>query len=84
VNSLNIIILRHTDAKWAADMRDLPRACRAEREPLKTPEEVVTRIAEIPTRLGLTSECDRQLLYTAATKLVAEHRDQILEYLNRP
>jgi hypothetical protein len=80
----SIILLRHMDAKWAADMSDLPPACKAEPEPLKTPEEVVDRIAEIPTRLRLSSECDRQLLYSAAIKLVAEHRDEILEYLNRP
>ena len=79
-----IRVLRHTDSKWAADMSDLPPACKAEREPLKTPEDVTTRIAEIPTRLGLSSECDRQLIQAAASKLVAEHRDEILEYLNRP
>jgi len=45
---------------------------------------VADRIAEIPTRLGLSSECDRQLIYVSATKLVAQYRDQILEYLNRP
>jgi hypothetical protein len=42
------------------------------------------RIAEIPTRLGLPSECDRQLVATAAAKLVAEHRGEILDFLNRP
>jgi patatin-like phospholipase len=82
--TFTVIKLLHTDAKWAADMSDLPPACKAEPEPLKTPEEVTTRIAEIPTRLGLSSECDRQLLHAAATKLVSEHRDEILEYLNRP
>ena len=55
-------------------LSDLPPACKAEPEPLKTPQEVVERIAEIPTRLAISSECDRQLLATAATKLVAEHR----------
>ena len=84
MRTLNVIVLRHTDAKWAADMSDLPPACKAEREPLKTPDEVRDRIAEIPTRLVLPSECDRQLLTTAAAKLVAEHRDEILEFLNRP
>ena len=84
LNTLNVILLRHTDARWAADMSDLPPACKTESPPLKTPEEVVNRIAEIPTRLGLSSECDRQLLHAAATKLVAEHRDAILGYLNRP
>ena len=32
----------------------------------------------------IASECDRQLLATAATKLVAEHRTQILEFIERP
>ena len=48
-----------------------------------TPEEARERIAEIPTRLVLNSECDRQLLHTAAFKLVEEHRDKILEFLGR-
>jgi hypothetical protein len=42
------------------------------------------RIAEIPTRFVLPSECDRQLLAVAAAKLVAEHRGAILEFLQRP
>jgi hypothetical protein len=82
--TFTVIVLRHTAAKWAVDMSDLPPTCKAELQPLKTPEEVVNRIAEIPTRLGLSSECDRQLIHAAATKLVSEHRDEILEYLNRP
>jgi hypothetical protein len=78
------IILRHTDAKWAADMSDLPPACKAEPRPLASPEAVRERIGGIPTALQLPSECDRQLLVTAATKLVAERQDVILEFLNRP
>jgi hypothetical protein len=65
-------------------MSDLPPACKAERKPLKSSEAVRERIAEIPTALELPSECDRQLLVAAATKLVAEHREAILEFLNRP
>ncbi len=82
--TITVISLRHTDAKWAADMSDLPPACKAEREPLKTPVEVRERIAEIPTRLLIASECDQQLLTTAAAKLVAEHRGEIVEFLSRP
>jgi hypothetical protein len=82
--TLTGIILRHTDAKWAADMSDLPPACKAESKPLASPEAVRERIAEIPTALELRSECDRQLLVAAATKLVEEHRNVILEFLNRP
>ena len=79
-----VIVLRHTDAKWSPDLSDLPPACKAEPQPLQTPEAVRERIAEIPTVLGLPSECDRQLVATAAAKLVAEHRGEILEFLNRP
>jgi hypothetical protein len=82
--TITVVPLRHTEAKWAADMSDLPPACKAEAKPLATPEEVTERIAEIPTRLVLNSECDRQLLSAAAFKLVDEHRDRILEFLNRP
>jgi hypothetical protein len=78
------IIFRHTDARWAADMSDLPPACKAERNPLESPEAVRERIAEIPTALVLPSECDRQLLVTAAAKLVAERRNDILDFLDRP
>jgi predicted acylesterase/phospholipase RssA len=82
--TITIIVLRHTDAKWATDLSDLPPACKAEGERLETPEAVRERIAEIPTRLGLSSEGDRQLLASAAANLVAEHRGEILEFLNRP
>src|SRR5262249_8299888 len=82
--TLTLISLRHTDAKWAADMSDLPPACKAEPEPLKTPEEVREHIAAIPTVLGLSSECDRQPRAVAAQKLVAEHRAEIVEFLTRP
>ena len=81
--TITAIPLRHTDAKWAPDLSDLPPACKAESKPPKTPEEVTERIAEIPTRLVIASECDRQLLAAAATKLVAEHKDRILEFVNR-
>jgi hypothetical protein len=81
--TVTVIALRHTDAKWAADMSDLPPACKAERTPLQTPLAVKERIAEIPTRLRITSECDRQLLAVAAAKLVAERRNDILSFVDR-
>jgi hypothetical protein len=79
-----VIPLRHTDAKFAADLSDLPAACKAEVQPMKTIHEVEDRMAAIPTRLGLTSECDRELIYVAAAIVVAAHRGEILDYLNRP
>ena len=82
--TMSVLLLRHTDAKWAADMSDLPPACKAEAKPLASPQAVIERIAEIPTALKLPSQCDRQLLTTAASKLVAEHRDEILQFIDRP
>src|SRR5262245_122984 len=83
-NHVNVVVLRHTDAKWAPDMSDLPPACKAEPKPLESPEAVRERIAEIPTALELRSECDQQLLVTAASKLVEEHRGEILSFIDRP
>jgi predicted acylesterase/phospholipase RssA len=81
IETLNVIALRHTDATWAADMSDLPPACKAERNPLDSPQAVRERIAEIPTALDLPSECDRQLLVGAASKLVEQHRAEIVKFL---
>jgi len=53
-------------------------------DPARDPGEVTERIAEVPTRLVLTSECDRQLLAAAAAKLVDANRAAILEFLDRP
>jgi hypothetical protein len=82
--AFNVIVLRHTDANWAADLHDLPAACKAERKPLASAQAVKERIAEIPTALELRSECDRQLLITAAAKLVADRSEAILAFLSRP
>jgi hypothetical protein len=79
--TITVIRFRHTDATWAPDLSDLPASCKAEAPPLQTPRAVNERIAEIPTRLVLNSACDRDLLGIAAAKLVAEHRDRILEFL---
>jgi Patatin-like phospholipase len=81
--TLTVLALRHTDAKWAADLSDVPASCKAEPQPMQTTEDVANRIAAIPTRLGLTSECDRELIYTAARKLVAEYKDAILDFIDR-
>ena len=76
-----VVFLRHTDAKWKDDLSDLPEACRNESAPLDSPTAVVERIAEIPTRFWLASECNRQLLVTAAAKVVAQHQQEIEDFL---
>jgi hypothetical protein len=40
------------------------------------------RLAEIPTRLRIVSECDGQLLEVSAAKVVAQNRQEILEFLD--
>jgi len=76
-----VIFLRHTDAQWKEDLSDLPEVCRQESPPLDSPTAVVERIAEIPTRFKLASECDRQLLITAAAKVVAQNKQEIDDFL---
>ena len=39
VRTINVIGLRHTEAEWAADLSDLPSACKAEGDPLRTSAE---------------------------------------------
>jgi predicted acylesterase/phospholipase RssA len=79
--TIRLVAVRHTDAQWSADLGDLPEACRGERPPLATAEAIQERIAEIPTRFWLASECDRQLLVTAAAKVVAQKRAEIQDFL---
>jgi hypothetical protein len=78
---VRILTLRHIDAQWRADMSDLPPACREEPDPPQTPAAVTERLARIPTRLRVQSLCDQQLLAIAAFKLVAQHRQQILDLI---
>lgn len=80
-HTFQIIPLRHIDAPWRDDLSDLPPACRNENLP--TPAAVRQRLAEIPTRLRVVSECDRQLLAAAAAKLVAQHQQEILDFIGR-
>ena len=79
--TLGIIFLNHDTARWEDDLSDLPEACRDEKPPLTSPEDVEERIAEIPTRFAITSECNRQLLRTAAAKVVEQNRQAIEDFL---
>jgi hypothetical protein len=80
--AVRVFLLRHIDARWRPDLADLPAACRDEKPALTTPTAVVERIAEIPTRLRVKSPCDRALLAAAAVKVVAQRRDDIVEFLS--
>jgi len=79
--TIRIVFLRHADAVWRDDLSDLPAACRQEDPPLDSPTAVVERIAEISTRFWLASECDRRLLAVSAAKVVAQHQQEIVSFL---
>ncbi len=79
-----VIPLRHIEARWRDDLSDVPPACREVTPALQSVAAVQQRLAEIPTRLRVASECDRQLLATAAAKVVTQQREAILEFLDAP
>jgi hypothetical protein len=79
--TLRIIFLNHESAQWEEDLSDLPEACRNENPPLTSPEDVQQRIAALPTKLVIPSECDRQLLHAAAAKVVTQNRQLIDDFL---
>ena len=79
--TLRIVFLNHDRARWEDDLSDLPEACRDEKPPLTSPEDVQERIAEIPTRFVIESPCDQQLLITAAAKVVVQNQQEIEDFL---
>jgi hypothetical protein len=76
--------LRHIDAVWKDDMSELPESCKNEKVKLENPPMVKKRLASVVTRLWLKSDCDRDLVATAAAKLVEEKKDEILMFLQEP
>jgi hypothetical protein len=79
--TVRVIVLRHTDAVWRDDLGDVPVVCLREEPELKSPQAVNERLAQIPTRFAIESDCDRQLLVAAASKVVAMQAPKILEFL---
>jgi predicted acylesterase/phospholipase RssA len=81
--TLGIIVLRHTDAKWKDDLSDLPESCRKEDVNWKSPQEVGEHLSGIVTRLWLESTCDRDLIVTAAAKVVAQNEEKVRRFLEQ-
>jgi predicted acylesterase/phospholipase RssA len=81
---LKFILLRHIDTVWKEDMSDLPEACQNEEVKLTSPRMVARRLSTVVTRLWVKSECDRQLVTTAAAKLVEGKKDDIVKFLREP
>lgn len=82
--TLRIVFMNHESARWEDDLSDLPEACRNEKPALATPEDVQKRISELPTKFVIASACDRQLLRTAAAKVVEQNRAAIVGFLAGP
>jgi predicted acylesterase/phospholipase RssA len=84
-DDLRLVVLRHTDAKWEEDLSDLPASCHGEERTWSVPRarEIVRRLAGIPTRLWLASECDRDLTLVAAQKVVAQNEEKIRKLLEQ-
>ena len=80
---LSIIRLSHTNATWADDLSDIPESCRKEEVNWKSPKEVTAHLAGIVTRLWLESTCDRDLVLTAAAKVVAQNESKIRKFLEQ-
>jgi len=81
---LKFLQLRHIDAVWMDDLSDLPDSCKKEEVKLTNPAMVKKRLASVVTRLWLQSACDRDLVATAAAKLVEGNKDEILKFLQQP
>jgi hypothetical protein len=78
---LGIVILKHTDAKWKEDLSDLPESCQDEKVDWKSPKDVSRHLSGVVTRLWIESTCDRDLVLTAASKVVAQNEDKIRKFL---
>jgi hypothetical protein len=81
---LKFIQLRHIDAVWKEDMSDLPESCRKEDVKLTNPPAVTRRLSSVVTRLWIKSDCDRDLVTTAAAKLVEGKKEEIQKFLQQP
>ena len=81
---MKFLQLRHVDAVWKEDMSDLPESCKNEKVKLANPPMVKKRLASVVTRLWLKSDCDRDLVATAAAKLVEGKKGRNSKFLQQP
>jgi predicted acylesterase/phospholipase RssA len=79
---IKIIVLRHTEDVWPTDWRAaVPEACEAEGAVFNKREDVMQRLALVPTLFKLTSECDKALLRAAAEHAVEKRKTEIIQFL---
>ena len=80
-STLRIMFLNHESARWDEDLGDLPQACRNEKPPLSSPDDIQQRLVAIPTKFVMESSCDRALLRAAAAKVVLQNQQAIEDFL---
>jgi predicted acylesterase/phospholipase RssA len=77
---LRIEVLKHVDAEWTG-YEDLPDACREEFSRDVTPAQIKEVVGQIPTLFKIKTPCHGALLHKAARKVVDQHRQRIVSFI---
>jgi hypothetical protein len=81
---IKVIVIRHTEDVWPEDWQAaIPTACREEGAAFTKREDLMQRLALVPTLFKITSDCDKALLSEAARRGVDRKRGEILTFLGR-
>lgn len=79
---IRVIVMRHTDDVWPMDWKAaLPPKCREDEAAFTKREDVLQRLANIPTLFKIACDCDRELLQAAAAYGVGKHQADIVNFL---
>jgi predicted acylesterase/phospholipase RssA len=77
---LRIEVLKHVDAEWTG-YEDLPDLCREDFPSDVTPAQIKQAVSQIPTLFKIDTPCHGALLEKAARKVVEQHRQRIVTFI---
>jgi len=77
---LRIEVLKHVDAEWNG-YEDLPDVCREDFPRDVTPAQIKEVVSQIPTLFKIKTPCHGSLLQKAARKVVEQHRERIISFI---
>lgn len=77
---LRIEVLKHVDAEWTG-YQDLPDVCRDDFPSDVTPAQIKQAVSQIPTLFKIKTPCHGALLQKAARKVVEQHRQRIVSFI---
>jgi patatin-like phospholipase len=77
---LRIEVLKHVDAEWNG-YEDLPDVCREDFPRDVTPAQIKEVVSQIPTLFKIKTPCHGALLHKAARKVVEQHRERIVSFI---